>query len=201
VPRTTPELPLGPLPDLLKWWRKARVKGLIIGGLAAAFLGRPRVTRDVDAIVFAEEDRWPAFLALAKNFHFHSRMPDPLAFARQSRLLLLNRATGIDVDISFAALAFERNALERSMKVRVGRLSVPIPTAEDLIVMKAIANRPIDQTDILHMLDVQKDLDYGYIRKHTDELAAMLDAPGLYEELDVLLQKHAKKQRRTKKSK
>ena len=29
-----PQLPLEVLPDLLSWWRKAKVKGVIIGGLA-----------------------------------------------------------------------------------------------------------------------------------------------------------------------
>jgi hypothetical protein len=79
------DLPLGPLRDLLAWWRATRVEGLIIGGLAMAFLGRPRVTQDVDAIVLVKEDAWPAFLAKGANYTFQSRIPEPLEFARARR--------------------------------------------------------------------------------------------------------------------
>jgi hypothetical protein len=44
-------LPLEPLRDLLAWWKQARVRGMIIGGLAVSLLGRPRTTRDVDAVI------------------------------------------------------------------------------------------------------------------------------------------------------
>lgn len=55
------ELPLEPLHDLLAWWKQARVPGIIIGGLAVALHGRPRVTRDVDAVILLDEARWPGF--------------------------------------------------------------------------------------------------------------------------------------------
>jgi hypothetical protein len=62
------KLPIAPLRDLLAWWRKTRTKGLVIGGLAIAFRGEPRITRDVDAIVFLEEKRWASFLEKGTQF-------------------------------------------------------------------------------------------------------------------------------------
>jgi hypothetical protein len=50
-------LPVAPLPDLVEWWESQRVPGLVIGGLAVALLGRPRVTRDIDAPVLPPEER------------------------------------------------------------------------------------------------------------------------------------------------
>ena len=41
-------LPIAPLPDLMRWWQAGHVRGVVIGGLAVALLGRPRVTRDID---------------------------------------------------------------------------------------------------------------------------------------------------------
>ena len=138
------DLPLDPLRDLLAWWRKSRVQGFIIGGLAVGLLGRPRTTQDVDATIFIDEPQWPTFLEKGRDFFtFQSRIVDPLPFARQNRVFLLHHGrSGFDVDLSLGALPFELEALARVQKKKVGRLSVPVPTYEDLIVMKAVANRP-----------------------------------------------------------
>src|SRR5205807_947680 len=106
-----------------------------VGGLAVAVLGRPRLTQDVDAIIFLEQDLWPQFLRKGEALSFHSRIPDALAFAQENRVFLVHHAnSGIDVDLSLGALPFERQALERAQKVKIGRVSVPVATAEDLIV-------------------------------------------------------------------
>ena len=40
--------------DLIKWLQERNVRGIIIGGVAASLLGRPRVTRDIDALVLLD---------------------------------------------------------------------------------------------------------------------------------------------------
>ncbi len=40
---------LAVLRDLAVWLQAGKVSGAVIGGLAASLLGRPRLTRDVDA--------------------------------------------------------------------------------------------------------------------------------------------------------
>jgi hypothetical protein len=80
--------------------------------------------------------------------------------------------------------------------VKVGRLSVPVATAEDLIIMKAIANRPKDQIDIQGILESCSKLDYAHIRKHARDFADMLDAPEIFGDVDRFLLKHEKNNRR-----
>lgn len=53
---------LSALRDLVAWLKAKRVKGLIIGDVAASILGRPRVTRYVDALVLIDEKDWDGFL-------------------------------------------------------------------------------------------------------------------------------------------
>jgi hypothetical protein len=194
--KRAPDLPLDPLRDLLAWWRKSRAKGFIIGGLAVGLLGRPRTTRDVDAIIFIDEPRWPTFLEKGRDFTFQSRILDPLPFARQNRVFLLHHGrSGFDVDLSLGALPFELEALARLQKKKVGRLAVPVPTCEDLIVMKAVANRPIDNSDVDSLLSCVAKLDYAYIRKHVAAFAQLLDTPEIYEDLDRRLTRHKKEKR------
>ncbi len=45
---------LAVLRDLVGWWKAGKVPGVVIGGLAASLLGRPRLTRGVDALVLVE---------------------------------------------------------------------------------------------------------------------------------------------------
>lgn len=40
---------LAVLRDLVAWLEYGKVPGVVIGGLAASLLGRPRLTRDVEA--------------------------------------------------------------------------------------------------------------------------------------------------------
>jgi hypothetical protein len=62
------------LRDLAAWWAAEQIDGLIIGGLAVALLGRPRVTRDIDGLVWLEEARWESFLAGSAGFNFTTRV-------------------------------------------------------------------------------------------------------------------------------
>jgi hypothetical protein len=127
------------LRDLLAWWKAGNVDALIIGGLAAALLGRPRTTRHRSGLVWLEEARWEGFLAASAHFGMEPRLPGPLTFAREARVLLLRQvASKIDIDVAFAALPFERQALDRARWLEISGLQVPLPTPEDLIVMKTV---------------------------------------------------------------
>src|SRR5207249_10171218 len=58
-PVLPPEITLG---ALIAWLQSENVSGLIIGGVAASLLGRPRFTRDVDVLILLDDDRWEKFL-------------------------------------------------------------------------------------------------------------------------------------------
>jgi hypothetical protein len=53
MPETVSLAPLlAALEDLVGWFKGREVPGVVIGGVAASVLGRPRMTRDVDAWKF-----------------------------------------------------------------------------------------------------------------------------------------------------
>jgi hypothetical protein len=85
------------LADLILWLKAEEVAGVVIGGLAASLLGRPRLTRDVDVLVVVDEGRWAGFLATGAKYGFVSRQSDTLAFAQESRVLLVrHEPSGLD---------------------------------------------------------------------------------------------------------
>jgi hypothetical protein len=185
------------LPDLVRWWKAQRVRGLIIGGVAVGLLGRPRITRDLDALVLLAEDRWPAFLAASTRFGFRAREEDSLAFAREARVLLLrHEATSIDVDVAFGCLPFEEEAVARAQTVKVAGTSVPLPAVEDLVIMKAVAHREQDLLDIQGLLTAHPQLDVQRVQDWLRAFADTLEMPEVYDDIVGLLPKRRPKRRK-----
>lgn len=184
--------PLAPLEaalsDLVAWLRAEGVKGLIIGGVAASLLGRPRATGDIDALVWLAEESWAGFLEAARRHGLEPRIADAHAFARRSRVLLLRHApTGIDADVAFGALPFEAQAIDRGVYHRLGALTIPLPRPEDLVIMKAVAHRPRDAADIEGILAAHPALDRAEVRRRVAEFAEALEAPETLGDLDRIL--------------
>jgi hypothetical protein len=180
----------------VQWWQTQHARGLIIGGLAVALLARPRATRDIDALVLVAEDRWSAFLDAGSKFGFIPRQADTLAFAHEARVLLLrHQPTGIDVDVSLGCLPFEEEAVKRSVAVQVAGVSVPLPTPEDLVIMKAVAHRDRDRQDIEGILVAHPNLDVHRVRRWVRAFAAALETPEIYDDLQQQLQRRPLRKR------
>lgn len=179
-----------PLRDLLSWLKAAKAKGVIVGGVAASLLGRPRFTRDVDALVVLDDSRWEAFLKAGKKFGFAPRMVDCIGFAREKRVLLVTHSKSkIDVDVIFAGLPYEEELIGRAVQVKVDTFKVPLPTPEDLIVMKSLAMRPRDVGDIEGLIDAHPKLDLKHIRFWVGEFAEALENPDLLSQIEALIQR------------
>lgn len=183
-------LPFPVLRDFVNWLKSEGFQGIITGGIAASVLGRPRVTRDVDSLVFIEEESWEKFVNSGLRFGFIPRIQDIITFAIKTRVLLMkHEPTGIDVDISLGVLPFEYESIERSVWIDVGGLSIPLPTPEDLIIMKAVAHRERDLLDIESILDAHPNLDFKRIRKWVSEFSRALEMPEILNDLENILKR------------
>jgi hypothetical protein len=178
------------LRDLVAWLDAAQVKGVVIGGLAASILGRPRATRDVDLLVLLDSGRWEEFLEAGGRFGFCARINDPLGFARQSRVLLFrHEPSSIDLDVSLGGLPFEEEAVARGGRIELAGVQVPLVSAPDLLVMKAVAHRPRDLADIEAVLDRNPGLDIGRARDWIREFSAALDRPEIFDDFQQIASK------------
>ena len=191
------ELPKAAIRDMLRWFKAAKIPGVVIGGVAVSLQGHARHTRDLDALVVAPESQWPKFLGAATRFGFSGRIPDVLEFARASRMLLMQHdASGIPLDISLGALDFEVETIRRAVSIKLGRLNVPVAGPEDLIIMKAVAGRLQDLADIDNVLEAHLHLDVQRIRATLGEFAEILDRPEIVENFAPLWARRVARRRK-----
>jgi len=119
-----------------------------IGGIALQRWGEPRLTADIDVTIltgFGQEAPYIDELCSA----FAGRLPDSADFARRSRTLLLQSERGIPIDISLGALSFEERVVERATFYQfLPEARLNTCSAEDLVILKAFADRPRDWSDI-----------------------------------------------------
>lgn len=178
------------LRDLVAWFEIQKVKGIIVGGVAASLLGRPRVTHDVDALIFIEREKWEDFIESGKKFGFLPRIPKVLNFAQLNRVFLMrHEQSGLDIDISIGALPFEEEAIKRKKSVDLSGVKIPLPTPEDLIIMKAVAHRPRDMADIESILEMHSSVDEKYILKNVREFSTALEMPEILKDLRAILKR------------
>jgi hypothetical protein len=96
------------LQALKDWLRAVNVPFVVIGGVAASLLGRPRLTQDVDIAVYVDPAEWEQLFAVGLEHGFEARRSNALEFATQHRVLLIRHpASGIKVDVALGALLFE----------------------------------------------------------------------------------------------
>lgn len=186
-------LPFKVFRDFVRWIKTEKIPGVIIGGVAASILGRPRVTRDIDSLVIIDETHLKEFVQSGKHFGFIPRVDNIFTFARKTRVLLMkHRPTGIDIDISLGALPFEHESIKRAVWTDVGDFKLPISSPEDLIIMKAVAHRQRDLIDIEAILDVHTNLNLKRIRKWVKEFSSALEMPEILKDLEKILKRKKK---------
>jgi hypothetical protein len=177
------------LADFSSWLDAEKIPGVIIGRIAASVLGRPRLTWDIDALAILPEDEWQRVVDSSARYGIEARIDDALEFARRSRVLLLRHvASGIDLDITFGGLDFEKSAVEKASDLEIAGIAIRLPRVEDLLVMKSVAGRPKDLEDIRGLLDAHPEADVDEVRRWIREFATAASMPNLLSQFEKLLQ-------------
>jgi hypothetical protein len=159
----------------------------IIGGVAVQRWGEPRLTQDVDVTLLAgfgnEEPYIDALLG-----RYEARIATPREFALAHRVVLARSRDGIGIDIALGGLPFEANAVGRATEYEfVSGERLRTCSAEDLIVMKAIAGREQDWLDIKGIVARQESkLDWKLILTEIDPLCELKETPDVIDRLKQL---------------
>lgn len=90
-------------------------------------------------------------------------------------LLLVHEPTSIEIDLSFGMLPFEAELVTRARLRTVRQISFPVASAEDILVMKALAMRPRDVADIEGIVQSVPSLDLDRVRATLAQLSSALE--------------------------
>ncbi|OIO72152.1 MAG: hypothetical protein AUJ85_10765 [Elusimicrobia bacterium CG1_02_37_114] len=179
---------LKPIKDLSELIKVTNNKGIIIGGIAASILGKPRFTSDVDVLILFQKDDIAGFIKQADSCGIIPRITNPIRFALKNKVILLkHKETGINIDIAIGLLPFEHEIVNRSKIFDIEGIKINLPQPEDLIILKAIAHRPMDLEDIRMIIKIYPRLDLKRIEKTVKEFASFLEMPELWTDLTKIL--------------
>ena len=159
-----------------------------VGGLAVIRWGESRMTQDVDVCLLTGFRNETNFIdPLLKRFA--ARVPDARDFALRNRVLLLSASNGAPLDVSLAGIPLEEKMIERASPFAFAPdCSLITCSAEDLIVLKAFADRSIDWIDIAGIIKRQDQrLDREYITAQLAPLCEAKEAPAIARQLNQLL--------------
>lgn len=123
-------------------------KFCIIGGLALQRWGEPRQTNDVDLTLltgFGGEEKY--IKAILRQYE--ARIPKASEFSLRNRVLMLRMPSGTPVDVSFGAIPYEERVIKRATFFDFAPgIRLITCSAEDLVILKAFAERPQDWIDV-----------------------------------------------------
>lgn len=156
----------------------------LIGGLALQRWGEPRETIDVDVTLLTGFGGEDSFVREILTW-YGARVADPAGFALANRVLLVQAASGVGIDIALGGMPFEELAVARATPYEfTPGIMLLTASAEDLIVMKSFASRPKDWVDLEGIL-IRQDgrLDWAYVESQLRPLAALKEEPEILERL------------------
>ena len=168
----------------------ARIPACLIGGMVIARWGQPRATTDADFSVLAPYGEEEHVLDILLE-HFQPRRQDARAFALDRRVLLIQTAEDVKIDVALAAFPFEIEAIERATPWNLSPdAALRTCSAEHLVVYKLVAGRPQDLIDIDGIVRRQGSrLDLDRIRRWGREFAELKEDPDLLRPFEDALRK------------
>jgi hypothetical protein len=174
--------------DLVTALAELSISPTFIGGMAASLLAKPRHTKDLDALILFDTADAKILLDTLTRHRFRPRFDKMVELARRARMVtVLHEPTGSVVDIALGCMPFESEVQERSTQINLAGFDIRLPSPEDLVILKAIANRPKDLEDIRNMARVYPGMDRDRIRFWVEQYAELLENPDLWSEIESLL--------------
>lgn len=177
------------LAELARILRRGRKPYMVIGGQAVLVHGEPRLTRDIDLTLAVSPLDVQQVIDLLRPRGIVPAVDEPVEFVRKTHVLpSCSERTRLRVDMSFTDSPYELQAIARGVDVVLDGVSVRFASAEDLVIHKIIAGRPVDHQDVEGILLKNPQIDAADIRAWLARFAEALEQP-LVEAFDDLWQR------------
>jgi hypothetical protein len=176
------------LADLARGLRALGVRWFLFGAQAAILHGAARLSADVDVTVDLGARSSRELVAALAREGFGLRVADAGGFVEATRVLpLVHLASRMPLDLVLAGPGLEEQFFTRVTERLVGRVRVPVVSAEDLVAMKVLAGRPRDMEDVAAIVRAHRDLDVEGTRSTLRLLERALARADLVVELERIL--------------
>ncbi len=150
---------------------------MIFGGIATAYYGYTRQTFDIDVKIYLDLSK--EIRPFIKNVSqiCKIRTENPVQFIKETSVLPII-IDEVGIDIVFAQLPFEINAIKRAVPIDFENLHFDICAIEDLVIQKSVSTRDKDWIDIDNLIKMNLNkIDWNYLLSVCTELSHWLETP------------------------
>lgn len=153
---------------LVSTFNERGIRYAIIGGIATLQHTRVRTTDDIDALLAVPQLAMPAlFESLGGRGFAVDVVRNVREFSADG--LTVVRFGDVLVDLMRPLLPAYAHVLDRAIETQILGRTVRVSSAEGLIVMKLIADRPQDRADVQELLAVyEANIDADFVRAELD---------------------------------
>jgi hypothetical protein len=149
---------------------------MVIGGQAVLLYGEPRLTKDIDITLGVGVDNLEKMMKIATRLKLKYLADNVTDFVNETMVLpVIDQKSGIRIDFIFSYSPYERQAIERSRNIPLGKTVVKFAALEDVVIHKMITERPRDIEDVESILLKNPKYDSRYIEKWLAEFDSALD--------------------------
>ena len=153
--------------DILKEFQKEKVKYVLVGGIAVNLHGAFRTTADLDILVEMSDKNLRCVVQILKKKGYRVRQPvDPKGIAvrktredwiqnKHMKAFNFYRGNLKEVDLIIISPVSYKAAKNQVVRIKVGKLALPVMSINQLIKMKKAAGRMIDEYDICQLKEIK----------------------------------------------
>jgi len=177
--------------SLQKLLLEAGIPSIVIGGMAVAAWGEPRVTRDVDLKVLLSRQEADRLLEILSS-NYQPLLPNPREALKKQAMIFIQDSLGTRLDLLLADTPFDVTAIHRGRDIEINPgIFIHICSPEDLIIYKLISTRLRDHEDVKGVIRRQGDtLDDDYVLNWLQQFEQALDDSTLVAEYRKLRQEY-----------
>lgn len=156
--------------------QEADIPSMVIGGVAVALWGEPRVTRDVDLKILLGREEADRLLAVLPP-DYAPLLPDPRRALKEQAMLFVQDSAGTRLDLLLADTPYDVQAIRRGQSVEVEPgATIRVCSPEDLVIYKLVSTRLRDHEDAASIIRRQGDkLDDRYVLHWLRQFEQALD--------------------------
>jgi hypothetical protein len=156
---------------------RIKISYCVAGGFAVSLWGAPRGTEDIDLLIMlAETEKTRITDFLSRHFLLVQSHPENMVFGDiiiWRHIVKSDSGTNLfPIDMILARNDFLIKSLDRKIELVYQGVTIPVISLEDLLIMKTIANRDIDNFDKENLIKSGIPIDWSYLKDQLKKLAA-----------------------------